>query len=773
MAENSALHDAVTAARDAMAAGRLAEAEAAWRGVRRDFPLAPAGFLGLAKVLRRQKRGGEADAVLEEGVKALPRHEKLALDYAQAAHQRADWAAARDRWAALRAAFPDAPEGYAQGAAALRGLADFAQAEALLAQALQRWPDAANLLADHAALAQARGDQAEAARRWAVLRARAPGGSESFMQEARAWRRAGETARAEEVLQQAAAAFPDSAEPLVELAQIATARGDTLEALRRWEKVATGHPSLRDGYLGATNALNDLGRFADAQNVLMPALRLFPGDTDILALNAWTAHYRGAFAEAAERWAALRASAPQLSVGWTGGAISLSAQGQSLAATALMDEAVARFADDVNVAIEWARQAQRVQEWEDAEHRWRRIAGRFPNRPRVATGFANVLSRNGKTAEAEEFLAGALQRMPGEPTLLRAHAECASARSAWNESVARWELILERLPGDVANWCGLAAVLRDAGRLDRSEAVGQQALTRFPASLEVQRQLALTATVRRDWAVALPRWAALKRQYPGSAEVRGGIVNAIWQARQDQGVAQAEGKGFEIPPILLETGESADGEALRALFMRFETLGDTCEFGIVQRRFGAEPISLLRWSSTPPHHLTTALQTRFEGVGSPEHTIIEVVHGEYVTRDRRYHMFSHTYTPETAEPMERFAKAHLRRIQYLRRKLVDDLTEGGDKIYVYKCNNGLSDAQAAAIFEAMRAYGGGAPLLCVRIADADHAAGTLETARDGLFIGYTDRFSTIDINVDNWISLCRQAAALCPVPVSEAAEASA
>jgi hypothetical protein len=79
-----------------------------------------------------------------------------------------------------------------------------------------------------------------------------------------------------------------------------------------------------------------------------------------------------------------------------------------------------------------------------------------------------------------------------------------------------------------------------------------------------------------------------------------------------------------------------------------------------------------------------------------------------------------------------------------------------EKIVVYKSNQGLTDEQARGIFQAIRRFGGKVALLCVRLKDDAHKAARLEELDDGLFMGYIDRFSTVDINVDVWIDLCRQ-----------------
>lgn len=143
---------------------------------------------------------------------------------------------------------------------------------------------------------------------------------------------------------------------------------------------------------------------------------------------------------------------------------------------------------------------------------------------------------------------------------------------------------------------------------------------------------------------------------------------------------------------------------------------------------------------TPLPQLVLALDSDFAGVGEAEHTIITVSEqGEYTTMDRRYHMNSHTFTLATAEPIARFTAQHLHRMQYLRRKLLDDLATG-DKIFVYKSERGVSDDEGRELFAAIRRHGGHAALLCVRLETEEHPRGTLTRLEDGLFIATSTAF---------------------------------
>ena len=231
-------------------------------------------------------------------------------------------------------------------------------------------------------------------------------------------------------------------------------------------------------------------------------------------------------------------------------------------------------------------------------------------------------------------------------------------------------------------------------------------------------------------------------------------TNVLGLALADQALAGSE--AFTIPPALLEASNVIEVPTTdqAAILKRFESLGDSCEFAMVQRLYDVEHLSLLRWARTSPEDLVRALDARFDGVGDPEHTVITQIKGEYITEDRRYVMRAHTFTSPTAEPLEEFAPEQCRRIQWLKGRLLTQLTAAG-KIFVYTAEDRVTPAQAVALFEALQRYSERNTLLCVRAALPDHQPGSLEELRPGLWMGYLDKLSTVDISVDLWLTLCR------------------
>ena len=190
-------------------------------------------------------------------------------------------------------------------------------------------------------------------------------------------------------------------------------------------------------------------------------------------------------------------------------------------------------------------------------------------------------------------------------------------------------------------------------------------------------------------------------------------------------------KGLEIATVKARAPRAAPD--VRGIIEQFESLGDNCEFGLVQRRFDAEPLGLLRWSGTEPEPLIAAVEARFAGVGELENLCISTWdNGEYKVSDARYGMVSHTFIYEAAFARDSFIEQQMRRIRILKKKLLQEMARG-DKLLVYKSPD-ITPDQARRLCDACRAIGP-STLLVVRPADEAHAAGTVEQTPAGLLLG--------------------------------------
>jgi predicted Zn-dependent protease len=113
---------AVARARLAAQTGDKEEAVLRWADSRRRFPLLPFGYQGGFRQLLEMDRQMDAEAILLAAMDRFPEEAWPRVEHASLAHTRKDWAAASERWAVVRAGWPDRPDGYVRGAEALAAL---------------------------------------------------------------------------------------------------------------------------------------------------------------------------------------------------------------------------------------------------------------------------------------------------------------------------------------------------------------------------------------------------------------------------------------------------------------------------------------------------------------------------------------------------------------------------------------------------------------------------------------------------------------------------
>jgi hypothetical protein len=215
------------------------------------------------------------------------------------------------------------------------------------------------------------------------------------------------------------------------------------------------------------------------------------------------------------------------------------------------------------------------------------------------------------------------------------------------------------------------------------------------------------------------------------------------------------------------TPPSPEAEAdlpLDQLMMQFESLGENCEFGLAQRRCGAEPLGLLRFASTPLSALLRAVKQRFEGLGERDQIEVRLSENgrEYLVLDHRYGILYHPWMLVGQAAPEDILQREINRLPLLKQKMIEDLEEG-QKIFVYRGMQPLARVLVSRLLEALREHGP-CTLLWVELQDATHPAGTVEALGDGLLKGYIDRFApgenAHDLSLDGWIALCRRAYAM-------------
>jgi len=250
-------------------------------------------------------------------------------------------------------------------------------------------------------------------------------------------------------------------------------------------------------------------------------------------------------------------------------------------------------------------------------------------------------------------------------------------------------------------------------------------------------------------------------------------LSSVFSNNPDINLYKAQ-KAFELPlPAFSAKNKVGLGISIKELEARiqttavsfisdFESLGANCEFGLVQRECGAEPLGLFRFAGCPLGSLLSCLTSRFDGFGLVQN--LEPFFGsgrvrEHMIRDRafsvHYHTWKHEGKIEEASLLSDFAD----RLRFLKRKLIRSL-ESGDKVFVWKSVERVEEDQVISLHDAINAYSRNTLLWVVEAGPA-YTPGTVERIRPGLLKGYIDRSAPIenvpDLSFNVWLEICANA----------------
>ena len=196
------------------------------------------------------------------------------------------------------------------------------------------------------------------------------------------------------------------------------------------------------------------------------------------------------------------------------------------------------------------------------------------------------------------------------------------------------------------------------------------------------------------------------------------------------------------------------------LMAQFESLGDNCEFGVVQRCCGAEPLGLFRFSSSLIENMIEVVTSGVDRLYTGDDMEIYVEHSlnEYCLVSRHYRDFrSHSQIDADSMSQDAFATKEAKRLAYLKERFAADLGSG-QKIFVRK---GLESLQTMQRLRAALREHGDNWLLWVVVASGDHQPGTIDVLQQGLLRGYVGAFKDFGneqpVDLVNWVKVCRQA----------------
>ncbi|HEY1936276.1 MAG TPA: tetratricopeptide repeat protein [Acetobacteraceae bacterium] len=303
----------------------------------------------------------------------------------------------------------------------------------------------------------------------------------------------------------------------VNLAKIAIQLGDKPAAAEHWENARSRYPGFIRKSHESLGILLALGRFDEAEALMLEGRKRAPGDPYYAGGFAQVAESRRDFPEAIRRWEQVRKRHRGYWRSYAHGAICLREAGRMDDAQALADKSVSVFPDQLECWLERARTAERRQDWPAAVRMWDEFGTRFHH---VAsdTGVAEALKRMGRIDEAEQRLKQALMSNPLVVEIRVALAKLAYERGDKQEALRLWEELRNRFPLQPFGYIEQTRLLIEMEQYDAAELVAHASIDRFPAEIWPLIDHGMLASSRKDWPEAFKRWDAVRIAFPDRAE---------------------------------------------------------------------------------------------------------------------------------------------------------------------------------------------------------------------------------------------------------------
>ncbi|MGQ0720123.1 MAG: tetratricopeptide repeat protein [Candidatus Eiseniibacteriota bacterium] len=303
-------------------------------------------------------------------------------------------------------------------------------------------------------------------------------------------------------------------------AEAAEQGGDSEEALASFRDAARRYPTEAWAWSGAGRAASRLGRFDDAEQAWLTAVRW---DSSLVAERVALAEIAledGRAAEAVARMdEAVRAGGESPEALALRG-LALAAAGRAVEARTAVDRALALGPESITARIARARLALAGGSSEEAVAELERLAGAHPEDPDVHSALARGRLASGDGEGARTALARALALDSGRPPDRRLRARLLLDSADFDGAAREFARLLRDNPRDAVALEGIGACAFAKGDPEAAEAAFQHAIESAPESADAHFALARfrIRQGRFDEAVALLRRARARALAPALQE---------------------------------------------------------------------------------------------------------------------------------------------------------------------------------------------------------------------------------------------------------------
>ena len=335
------------------------------------------------------------------------------------------------------------------------------------------------------------------------------------------------------------------------LAESAMRHGNWAAASELWEELRRAFPDDPSGYVRGAAALRNAGRLDEAEGLASEAAERFVEHPGGYVQRAEVAMCRGDWEGASELWEELRRAFPDDLSGYARGTAALLGAGRLDEAEGLASEATVRFPDRPEGHVQQAELAMRRGDWGSAVERWQELRQAFPDEASGYVRGAEALLEAGRLEEAEVLASEAAERFAEHPGGYVQRAEVAMRREDWEGAIGCWGEVRGAFPDHTSGYERCTVALMNAGRLKEAEVLAEESVRRFPHRPGSYLRRAELAMRREAWGLAVERWEAVRRAFPGLASgfERGtvALMNA-GRLQEAEGLAEEAVRRFRDRP---------------------------------------------------------------------------------------------------------------------------------------------------------------------------------------------------------------------------------
>ncbi len=412
------------------------------------------------------------------------------------------------------------------------------------------------------------------------------------------------------------------------------------------------------------------------------------------------------------------------------------------------------------VSAEAAEDAQLRGDFAAAYELWKRVWAEWPTRVEGIRGLVECALERDHSDRAAEVVESALKAFPNVPRIIAAAARLAQRQSDLPRCIELWQRIVHRRDAPEVWHVMYGQALLVSGRYDELQAHLDVWQPRLPKASGLLAVRAMLEGARENWDEAVAVWRDFRRRFPNDPvgwEHYGRALHELEFARMESGARGGELNVLDMPVSI----EVIDDEAARSLLLGFESIGSDCEFGLVQRRYGAEPLSLLRFNSVDLGGLIAAVAHRFDDMGGNETTeLVKQSNGEFLMRDRRWGLVMHTFLFEGQVEPDVLSEKFRKRVTFLRDRFLADAADGRKVLVFYSPR--LEPADLSILRSALGTLG---PVTLLHVhpttgTETDAPVGSAVEVEPDLFVGTISTSGRApsgawEIAYADWISVCR------------------